>query len=219
MADPGTRDFVAAAAVPGHPGAYVLGCYDSRITLYSQQVRALEFAHALLVEHRVSATTHAAVIGGGAGGVAMAAPLALQGAASVHLFERASELMPLQSSARRRRLDPNIYGWPDAGSENEEAELPILDWRSGSAFEVRDALLQEFGEIGNVVRDRLVVRASHRVTGISSDGASFRVEFERDGAAGGSDPGSEPVDLVVLAIGFGLEPARTQGGADPELLA
>ena len=195
------RDVVAGAEVLGHPGLYVLGCYDTRITLYSQQVRALELAYALLDRHRVSTSTHVAVIGGGAGGVALAAALALQGAAKTHLFERASDLMPLQSVSRRRRLDPHIYGWPNPGSENEEAELPILDWRSGFAVGVRDALMHGFGEIAIAARERLEVHTGHRVTGLTSDGGAFRVAFKRDD----DTTGQMPVDTAVIAIGFGYE--------------
>ena len=36
------RDIIESAAVPGHPGLYVVGSYDRRITFYSQQVRPLE---------------------------------------------------------------------------------------------------------------------------------------------------------------------------------
>jgi len=199
------NDVIASASVPGHPGLYVLGAYDTRITLYSQQVRALELAHALERAHHVTTGSHVAVIGGGAAGVTIAAAVALQGAATVHLFERSRDLMPLQSGASRRRLDPHIYGWPEYGADNEVAELPILDWRSGPATEVRAALLQEFGEIRAAVGDRLALRAGHDVTEIEPGDRTFEVRFQREDGVGGRQPGATTVDAVVLAIGFGLE--------------
>jgi hypothetical protein len=95
-------DIVAGAAIAAHPGAYVLGCFDTRITLYSQQVRALELAHALQHEHLLRAGARIAVIGGGAGGATLAAALALQGGTNVRLFEKAKELLPLQSDSHKQ---------------------------------------------------------------------------------------------------------------------
>lgn len=194
----------------------MLGCYDSRITLYSQQVRALELAHALHRTHHVAADAHVGVVGGGAGGLTMAAALALQGTATVHLFQRGSDLMPLQSAATRRRLDPHIYSWPTPGAEQVAAELPILDWTSGSAVEVRRALVREFGEVHAAVGDRLLVHTRHRVTRVTATGATFEIGFEADNPVGGLAPGARTVDLVILAIGFGLEPRQQIHGIQSE---
>jgi hypothetical protein len=40
-------DVIEGAAPVGQTGLYVIGSYDSRITFYSQQVRALELVHGL----------------------------------------------------------------------------------------------------------------------------------------------------------------------------
>lgn len=216
MHDLQPQDVIAGAALPGYPNAYVLGCYDTRITLYSQQVRALQLAHALHVGHRVSAGSHVAVVGGGAGGMTIAAAIALQGAAMVHLLEGGHELMPLQSNAHRRRLDPHIYGWPEPGADNEEAELPILDWKSGSAVEVRATILQEFGEVRLAVGDRLVARLGHLVTGVTPNTTGFQISYECDTSHGGREAGGVRVDIIVLAIGFGLESRRLVAGIRPE---
>ena len=50
--------------VPGRPHQYVLGCFESRITLYTKQVRALNFIYALDGVFRQGG---ASVIGAGAG--------------------------------------------------------------------------------------------------------------------------------------------------------
>lgn len=204
--EPTPEDVIAGAAIPEHPNAYVLGCYDTRITLYSQQVRALELAYALLERHHVTANTHVAIIGGGAGGMTLAAALALQGVGAVHLFERGNNLMPLQSNATRRRLDPHIYNWPDPGADNEEAELPILDWRSGPAVEVREALVQGFGAIRLATGERLVVHCASKVTGVEPDESTYQLRYEVADGVGGLRRDGLRVDLIVIAVGFGLEP-------------
>ncbi|PYD71785.1 hypothetical protein CFR74_13055 [Novacetimonas hansenii] len=206
------QDIIASAAIPDFPGAYVLGCYDTRITLYSQQVRALELAYSLSRGHYVSSSSHIAVIGGGAGGLTMAAALALQGAQKIHLFERARELMPLQRQSVRRQIDPHIYNWPAPGADNEEAELPILDWKSGPARDVRATLLQQYNDIGTAVDGRLVTRCDNSVMSITSNGSAFEITFERDAANGERETSRLTVDMVVLAIGFGIESPRPIAG-------
>jgi hypothetical protein len=61
-------DVIDGSSVPGSPGLYVVGCYDSRITFYSQQVRALELAYALHEQQHLQPNARIAVIGGGASG-------------------------------------------------------------------------------------------------------------------------------------------------------
>lgn len=199
-------DIIAGARIAAHPGAYVLGIYDTRITFFSQQVRALELAHALQHEHLLPANARIAVIGGGAAGITLAAGLALQGGARVHLFEKAHHLLPLQCDSQRRRLDPHIYDWPDPDADHELAELPILDWRSGSATHVRDAVLREFVEVRAATDERLAVNERHEVTAIAAHAASYTVIFNREVPGAGRQPASGEFDVVILAIGFGIEP-------------
>lgn len=199
-------DIIAGARIAAHPGIYVLGFYDTRITFYSQQVRGLELAHALQHEHLLPANARVAVIGGGAAGITLAAGLALQGGTEVHLFEKAHRLLPLQGDTQRRRLDPHIYDWPDPDADHELAQLPILDWRSGSATDVRDAVLREFGEVRAATEGRLTVNERHEVTAVVPNGVRFRVTFEREAMGGGRQTASHEFDVILLAIGFGIEP-------------
>lgn len=199
-------DIVSGARVTAHPGVYVLGFYDTRITFYSQQVRALELAHALQHEHLLPADARVAVIGGGAAGITLAAGLALQGGTEVHLFEKAHRLLPLQGDAQQRRLDPHIYDWPNPDADHEFAQLPILDWRSGPATAVREDVLHEFREILSATKGRLTVNELHKVTAVIPNGVRYTVTFDREDGGAGRRTASKEVDIVVLAIGFGIEP-------------
>jgi hypothetical protein len=200
------EDIIAGARVSGQPGIYVLGIFDTRITFYSQQVRALELAHALQHEHRLHENARVAVVGGGAAGITLAAGLALQGGTNVHLFEKAHRLLPLQGDTQRRRLDPHIYDWPNPDADHELAQLPILDWRSGSATDVRNAVLREFSEVQSVAQGRLTVNERHEVTAVTPDAGRFILAFEREAAHGRRETASQEFDIVVLTIGFGVEP-------------
>ncbi|CAG0961339.1 MAG: NAD(P)-binding protein [Rhizobiaceae bacterium] len=198
-------DIIAGTRIVARPGVYVLGFYDTRITFYSQQVRALELAHALWHEHLLPANARVAVVGGGAAGITLAAGLALQGGTDVHLFEKAQRLLPLQGDSQRRRLDPHIYDWPNPDADHELAELPVLDWRSGPARDVRYAVLREFGEVRLATADRLTIRERHQVTAVTPQAGRFLVNFEREAVGGGRESASQEFDIVVLAIGFGIE--------------
>lgn len=209
-------DVIGGARIDGHPNVYVLGCYDSRITFYSQQVRALELAHALFHQHHVSGHARIAVVGGGAGGTMIAAALALQSDANVFLYERSDVLMPLQRESMRRRLDPHIYDWPRQDADHELAELPMLDWKSGPAVEVREAVLREFNEVRAVVGDKLTVHLSHDVTAVAPTPNGFSVNFTRDGLNGDREMAQSEVEIVVFAFGYGVEPARGMANTNTE---
>ncbi len=51
--------------VPGEPGVFVLGCFERRVTLYSQQVRALNLVHSLFAEGRLREGDRVAIVGAG----------------------------------------------------------------------------------------------------------------------------------------------------------
>jgi len=195
--------------------AYVVGCFDSRITFFAQQVRALELAHALDVQHRLAADARVAVIGAGAAGLTVAAALALQGGLKVRLFERADVLLPLQQSSLRRRLDPHLYEWPRADAGHEFAELPFLDWRSGPAQSVRSAVLRGFDDVRAAVGDRLEIATRHDVRGVNPvGGGRYDLRIERDAAGGTREQVREEFDVVILAVGFGLEDRHAVAGLD-----
>lgn len=216
-------DVIEGASVPGHPRLYVVGCYDSRITFYSQQVRALELVHALHVQGHVSPNLRVAIVGAGAAGITLAAALALTSDASIILYERGDEILPLQRATARRRLDPHIYDWPAEDSDHEFAELPLLDWRAASAATVRRGVMREFGAVVDAVRPRIQTLTRHRVLSIRRIGANFELEFERDATVGEIAAGGQPrvrrqnrVDVVFLAFGFGLEPDMPLPGVPTE---
>jgi hypothetical protein len=122
-------DVIEGSCVPGRPGLYVVGCYDSRITFYSQQVRALELAYALPHQDLLPANARIAVVGGGAAGLTLAAALTLTADVTTVLFERADALLPLQRGATRRRIDPHIYDWPKDDADHESAGLCQINSR------------------------------------------------------------------------------------------
>src|SRR5687768_1769300 len=120
--------------VTGKPHLYVAGCFENRITLYTQQVRALNLIYALNDEFKKSDAA-VAVIGAGAGGLMAAAAAGVCGW-RVSVFEINPNPLDLIGPSRLRWLHPHIYDWPREESERAEAGLPFLDWKEGIAGDV-----------------------------------------------------------------------------------
>lgn len=190
-------EILSAAENPADKGLYFLGAYHRRITFYSQQVRALRLAEALETLGLIKAGDQVAVIGGGAGGSTMAAALALLGK-DVTLFDPAEKMLQLQSGSSRL-LHPHIYEWPQLGSLDARAGLPILDWQSDKAGTVCDVLRGEFDKLVPSLPN-LRPKLKHDVTSLERDGDSWKLGSD-------SPEGKETrvFQHVVLAMGFGDE--------------
>jgi CheY-like chemotaxis protein len=200
---PGATPEVAAEPI------YVLGSFEQRVTLYSQQVRALNLVHALFEERRLAAGSRVAVIGGGASGVTAAVALAHLGA-TVELIERTDVLLPLQRGCRTRWIHPHIYDWPEVGSEDDEAALPLVGWRAGYAHDVARSLEGAFDRACEQSGERIRLTLSARLQSVTGGGRP-RVSWQ------GRSPGGEKVvrtgndfDAVIVAVGFGIEEGLEQ---------
>ena len=203
------------------PPLYMIGSFDSRVTVLAQQTRALNLAWAMVetgvVPTRNSAPFRVAVIGAGFAGLTFAAALVRKGAASaIDIFEQRDSLLPLQQGSDTRWLHPHIYDWPADGSEAAAAMLPVLNWTAARSSDVVVQVLSEWAAIANNAKDvRLFCNARHlQVTEVDGDNQRSRIEWvgeERhpvDGRAlgeGASRGMSEVYDVVVFSIGFGLE--------------
>ena len=88
------EDVVQHMEVPGDSGLYVLGCFERRVTLLSQQVRALNLVYALCETGRLQEGSNLLVVGGGAAGMTVAVAAARRGC-QVTLLEKAPVLLPL----------------------------------------------------------------------------------------------------------------------------
>jgi NADPH-dependent 2,4-dienoyl-CoA reductase/sulfur reductase-like enzyme len=170
------QETIESCEVPGFPNCYLIGSFDDRITFYSQQVRALNLIDALLRTAHLERFRQVAVIGGGAAGMTAAAGLALTLDAQVELFERERNPVFLQRACTRRSLHPHLFDWPEAGALEEEARLPILDWRAGIAANAAQMVEQAFRDVGNACPNlRLLDRC--RVVAIERRDDTYEVQF------------------------------------------
>lgn len=197
---------INASQLTGSEGLYFIGLYTPRITFYSQQVRALELAHALDALKLIKPDERTAVVGAGAAGVTMAVALALLGK-EVVLYDPAQSILQLQS-ASSRLLHPHIYEWPRLGSLDDRAGLPVMDWTAGNGGAVCTALRAEFSKIKAALPE-LTFEPGHLLNTVTRSGGTWLLNFTK-----AEKPQERAFAHVVLAIGFGEE--RPCGDVYPE---
>ena len=186
--------------VPGYRGVYLLGRNARRLTFLSQQYRALNLIWALEQTARLigpdGRPAKVAVIGGGLAGLTAALAANWLGA-DVTLLERMTELLHLQSGCQFRFVHPNIYDWPEPQASKAVTDLPLMNWGADMAATVAESILKQWKALKGNVRERY----RHLVS---------RIDRAADGrpivAAHGPEGNHyEPYDVVILAVGFGLE--------------
>lgn len=219
--------------LPGSP-VFMVGIFDKGITVFSQQVRALNLAWALIESGTVglnAATSRKriAVVGAGFAGLTVAAGLLKKRAnADIILFERRDTVLPLQHGSDTRWLHPHIYDWPSRGSESSSAALPVLHWTASRASDVVVEVLKHWAVVsaaeqpmlGNATSDEPTIRVfcNTRYLRVSDTGGTepMTVEWigeERDKSYPAVPFTDRPTpvgesgafDIVILTVGFGLE--------------
>ena len=186
-------------AVPSKPAVYQIGCLERRVTLYSQQVRALNLVFALFHQKKLAPGSRVIVVGGGAAGVTAATALAERGAA-VTLLERLDTVLPFQSGNSTRWLHPHIYEWPLEGCRNPDAGLPLMNWSAGYATDVATTLREEFYRHARK-NENLKIETGVKNVKLHPGQTGQRIEWNESTGRFRS----ERFDTLVLAIGFGLE--------------
>lgn len=195
-------DIIAASKVPNTDGVFFLGCFESRVTLYAQQVRALNLADAIIASGRIRPKGRVAIVGGGAAGITAAAAFALEmpDLQAIDLYEWKHQLLNLQIGSTHRYLHPHIYDWPEAGALCLDAGLPILNWTADTAGNVAEQLVQQFNAI-QAKHGALQVHYGRRVTHVQPYARlGCRISTTRDPK--GVD---HLYDAVILSTGFGYE--------------
>src|SRR5262245_53070865 len=125
-----------ALSVPGAPfqGLFVLGCIEQRVTILSQQVRAINLIHALEATGRLKHRPAVSIIGAGVAGFTAAAALMHKGIIP-ELFEELTRPFNILRGSNRW-VHPNIYDWPFNGWDKDSAGLKFLNWTADSANRV-----------------------------------------------------------------------------------
>jgi hypothetical protein len=187
------NDMLRYSAVPGLPHVYVVGCVEPRVTILAQQVRALNLVHALFSIGRLGAGKELVVVGAGFAGITAAVGAAVRGAFVTVLESRDSPLH-LQRGGIDRWIHPNLYDWPREGCHDNEAHLPVLNWRAGEVRLIVEYLLKGW----NAAVDKYPIHLNPGVTEIS-----LTDRIVRWTSSSGRD--KRPCHAALVAVGFGVE--------------
>jgi hypothetical protein len=183
------------------PGLYLLGSLNRHITVYSQQRRAINLVRALMTIDGGLDGKSVAVVGAGFAGLTTAAFMLEGTTAAVSLFDVAPRPLWLQDGCANRWLHPGIYDWPLPGSLEPWTSLPVLNWRAGPARDVVAQVRSAWDRIA-ATSARLDIQLETCVRSVEP--AAGRLQLNLDRGA------PRLYDIIVLAVGFGLEPG---GGA------
>lgn len=223
-ADPAGADAILnACRLFDDPKIYAIGAFDDRVTVLTQQRRALNLAWAMVETDQIQRDTtqprcRIAVVGGGFAGLTFAAALLRkQSHCTITLFEERDTLLPLQQGSDTRWLHPHIYDWPAEGSEAQAAMLPVLNWTAARASDVVVQVMSSWSDLVNECDTPLNLWCNTRhLQLLDTSGSAASLEWvgeKRDPATGGAiskrprnaEGLSATFDIVVLAVGFGLE--------------
>jgi hypothetical protein len=196
---------LARMALPRHSGVYVLGSFARHVTIYSQQMRALNLVDALSRTGEITRGVEVTVVGGGAAGVTAAAAAVLRGA-RVTIVEKGSHYFPIQRNAATRYLHPHVYDWPLYEGWPNRADFPFLAWDAGDAPVVFKQLQDGWNALwaGCPKGVRPEERLGTEFTGLAYDIGRRRWVLTLT-PTGGGDPTTHEAQIVILALGFGRE--------------
>jgi hypothetical protein len=197
----GLEALVERMKVQNRDDLFVIGAGERRITLYSQQVRALNLVYWLWRQNAKDLSRkRIVVVGAGAAGLTVAAAAACLGA-TVTILEANERPMAFQRGCRTRLLHPHYYEWPKDFCWKMAAGLPLLDWDEGSAGHVAETICKQF---------EVICDASHKITLIDSV-SDISLDLLKDGRKNpviswkAQKHKRSKEATIVLALGFGVE--------------
>lgn len=196
--------------VSGKNTHYFIGCIsEGKITIHSQQIRALNLAYALSETKKVSEGTRVAIIGAGFSGIMLAAALTRTGC-FMDLFDEHEGILDMQRRSDRF-VHPNIFDWPKKDSTLAETKLPFFNWKADEVREIVKLFDPIWSNIYGHYKDKLFIRTGIKVTEINEQNDlrySFSaIKFNKSLPTRKKERSDERAayDIVLYAGGFGLE--------------
>jgi len=172
---------------------FLLGQYEKRITIYSQQLRALNLIHALIETGEVDKTSKIGILGGGIGGLTLAYGFAIKGIKEIVVYEENKHLFQTWGSSPRW-IDPFLYSWPKKEWINDQTKLPFFNWSCDIASNVSKSFLKEH-QILNSHFDAVVIKLKTKGW----------VDEKLSQIVYGSRSDKKQFDKIFLATGFGFD--------------
>ena len=183
---------------PGMDRIFMPGAHEAHISIYGQQVRALNLVAALADAKRLDPDDTIAIVGAGISGLT-AALAARRLGFRVRLGDRTGEPFGVLKEVEGRWVHPRLFDFPSRNWSEVNAGLPVLNWEGGYIDGIRERWSEE------------VDAAALEIETIDPDHLSLTCE---EGGVGVEFAAGErfPAAAVILATGYG--PERKIKGAD-----
>ena len=191
--------FLESSKIVGKDNIFVVGSFDNKKTIATQQLRAAVIALGLN-ERADNQKLNVAVVGAGFAGLTATSTLLKLGH-SVTLLERSSHLLPIQRDCTERFIHPNLYDWPMV-NPIDRLKIGGLGWVAGSAASVVDSVESDFRRISNKFRKKFRVVFDANVTEdivqMESGGKFPNLELRASGKKAFTASGFDAVLLLSL---------------------
>lgn len=190
-------------SLAGKPNIYAPGIFDGEVTLYRQQIRALNLAY--LLHHQADGKQlNVGIVGAGGCGLTLCGALLMLGHKTT-LYERQADPMYLQKGCETRYLHPNNYAWPAFGADVPFSDLPFMHWRAASATNVSRQIWDQFTKIDALGRE-LGRHTFRKRAFVLVNPDDHTIDWQSlDENEGEKRAGREAFDVIALCIGFGIE--------------
>ncbi len=132
----------------------------------------------------------------------MAAAGAAHYGAQVMIVDRLHAPLGLQRNNRQRFIHPFVYDWPSFDSTKDEALLPFFPWRAGYAEDVVSQIERGWERLLAAHRRR--IRRAYGVKDVRVSRSDGKLHLSWSAPSQNFDPFE--CDILILAVGFGLEP-------------
>jgi hypothetical protein len=190
--------FAENARIKNFEHVYIIGSYDFKKTVSTQQKRAAILA--LAVSKSVERSSSVAVIGGGFAGITACATLLKLGH-KVALFEQRGTLLPLQRRCHDRFIHPDLYDWPMSEGLDELC-LAGLKWHADFADNVCQQIIESFDKVKQDAADRFAPVVATTVSRVEEDLSGKRATYTVFDA---KEFPHVKFGAVLFAVGFGVE--------------
>ena len=209
---PSPQEVLSSMLVPNQRAIFILGSFERQVSIYHQQIRALNLTYALhslgYCDAKGGSRRRIAIIGAGVAGLTLSAGLSCCPSCEVTVFEKKSRPLSViePENIGNRYLHQHLYAWPSPRQSEEVVSRirgPLLDWKPGFQKSVVKQLLDQWHD-------------TVRSNAIASHFNSWNIRLKRP--SGGQEVSlvwndrsnegkahEEPFDIVILAMGFGLE--------------
>jgi hypothetical protein len=186
---------------------FMIGVFHSNITIYRQQILALNIVYAMLEAKIANTTSKVLIVGAGVAGITAALALHKKGV-SVDILEKSDVLIPIQYSCDIRPVHPFIADWPEDWSLNPYTDLPFLNWSYASASKVCEKISSEFNSYLIPENDNLnlYTRSNERKFRCDMNKTLYNVSFEaQKNSSDAVMPWHKDYHIILYATGFGTE--------------